>query len=455
MDKQMEYAKTNKDRFLNELFECLKIESISAVPEKEQEVIACGNWFCDKLKSIGVENVELKETKGYPAVYGDLMKAGKDKPTLMVYGHYDVQPVDPIEKWDSPPFEPKIKDDYIYCRGVADDKGQVLPHIFALESILKTGGSLPFNLKVFIEGEEEAGTGGTEKFVEDNKDLLACDAVVLSDTAWMAHDKPTIIYALRGIVYYEVKFFGPSLDLHSGIYGGRVPNTLNVMARVMSRLHDEDWHIAISGIYDDVVPLSDDEKKSFAEVSISDDALKKEVGVDALIGEKGFTSTERNWARPALDINGVWGGYMDDGAKTVISAEGGFKVSMRIVPNQDPAKITELLKKYIKSICPAGVRCEVELLHSGKPVMVKRDGEFIKLAQDSIEKAFGMRPILVREGASIPITETFKTSLKADSIMMGLGLSDDRIHSPNERFKVNHFFSGIDALIHFYTNAGK
>lgn len=453
MEEVLKYIRDNRERHLAQMIECLKMESISADPSKEPEIRKCGEWLVELLKSIGFENASLKETGGLPAVYADWLHAGEDKPTIMCYGHYDVQPVDPIDKWKTPPFEPEIRDGYIYARGSCDDKSQFLTHIFGLEALLKTQKRLPVNVKVFLESEEEGGTGSTHKFVEENADILSCDAVVLSDTAWFSHTLPTMIYSLRGIAYFEVKVIGPNRDLHSGQYGGKVQNTLNSMARIIAKLHDDDGRIAIPGIYDDVRPVEEDERKEFAKVSEPDAALMKELGVDALWGEKGFTSSERNWARPALDVNGIWGGYMAEGSKTVIAHEGGFKISMRLVPDQRIERVHKLLDEYIQKICPPGAVAKVELLHGGEPVMVATDNPFIGCAQDAMEQAFGKRPVLVREGASVPITAEFQKVLNATPIMMGFGLIDDDIHSPNERFKLDHFYKGIEACFHFYSGA--
>lgn len=455
MDKILAYIERNNQRYLEEMIECLKIESVSADSTKEKEVRRCGEWCVNKLKSIGFENADLLETGGMPAVYGEWLGAGRDRPMLMVYGHYDVQPPDPVEKWDSPPFVPTLKEGYIYGRGTSDDKSQLLTHIFALESFMKVHGKLPVNVKVFLEGEEEGGTGSTHKFVASHSKLLSCDAVVVSDTSWPTADQPTIIYALRGIVYFEVRLKGPVKDLHSGVYGGKVRNPLNAMAEIISKLHDENGRIAIPGIYDDVAELTPEEKKEFAKVAESDESIMKELEVDALWGEKGYTSTERNWGRPALDVNGMWGGYMAEGSKTVIPSECGFKVSIRLVANQKVKKVKKLFIDHIKKICPAGVTADVEFMNYGDPVMVPINNKFIGCAQNAVEKAFGKRPALVREGASVPITACFLDKLKAPSIMMGLGLNNDNIHSPNERFKLDHFYKGIKASAYFFNEAAE
>jgi len=453
MDKVLKYIEENKQRHLDKMLECVRMETISALPEKEPEIKRCGEWLVGMLKEMGFENASLKDTGGLPAVYADWLHAGADKPTIMVYGHYDVQPVDPVEQWTSPPFEPVVKDGWIYGRGTSDDKSQFFTHLCALESIMKVEGKLPVNVKVFLESEEEGGTGSTHKFVKENKELLACDAVTVSDTPWESPDQPTMIYALRGLAYFEVKVKGPNRDLHSGLYGGKVQNTLNAMAKIIASLHDDDGRLTIPGIYDDVAKLTEAERADFAKVAEKDEAVMKDLGVDALWGEKGFTATERNWARPAFDVNGVWGGYAAEGAKTVIASEGGFKISMRLVANQDPKRVRKLVEDYVRKICPPGVTAEVEYLHGADPVMFPLTNPFIKTAQDAVEKAFGKSPALVRMGASIPITAAFLEDLGAPSVLMGFGLNEDAIHSPNEKFKLEHYYKGIVACAHFYAEA--
>jgi acetylornithine deacetylase/succinyl-diaminopimelate desuccinylase-like protein len=445
----LDYVKANQDNFLKDLLVWLRIPSISALPENAGDVRKAGEWVADRLNKAGFENVGLKETTGHPAVYGEWLHA-PGKPTILVYGHYDVQPVDPIEKWSSAPFEPVIKDGWIYGRGTSDDKAQVATHLFALESILKIRGKLPCNVKVFIEGEEEGGTGGTAAFVEAHRDLLACDAVAISDTSWHSPELPTIVYALRGMAYFHVDVYGPNRDLHSGVYGGMIQNPLNAIARIISKLQDEDGKITIPGYYDDVIKLTDVEKAEFKKVEIPEEKLAEELGVTRLWGEKGYTALERNWGRPSFDVHGIWGGFSGEGAKTVIAAEGGFKVSSRLVAGQDPEKVGRQFQEYIHEICPPGVRVKVTYLHGATPVMVPVDSPFITAGQNAFEKTFGIRPALVREGASIPITATFLTALNAPSIMVGYGLNEDNIHSPNEKFKLEHFKKGIECGVRLY-----
>ncbi|HOD08439.1 MAG TPA: dipeptidase [Myxococcota bacterium] len=445
----LEYVKQNQDRFLAELFDWLRIPSVSALPEHNDDVRKAGLWVVDKLNSIGFENVGLKETTGHPAVYGEWLHA-PGKPTILVYGHYDVQPVDPIDQWVAQPFEPVIKNGFIYGRGTSDDKGQVATHLFALESILKVHGSLPCNVKVFIEGEEEGGTGGTEAFVLANRDLLACDAVAISDTGWYAPDLPTIVYALRGMAYFQVDVFGPNRDLHSGSYGGMVQNPLNAIGKLIAALQDVDGRITVPGYYDDVAILSEVEKAEFRKVETPESEVAADLGVPALWGEKGFSAIERNWARPSFDVHGIWGGFSGEGAKTVIASRGGFKFSSRIVANQDPERVAMAFKAHLQNLCPPGVTIDVKYLHGATPVMVPVDSPFIVAGQNAIEQVFGKRPVLVREGASIPITATFLTALNAPSIMVGYGLLEDNIHSPNEKLKLDHFQKGIECGVVLY-----
>ncbi|MBI4212195.1 MAG: dipeptidase [Deltaproteobacteria bacterium] len=445
-----DYVEQNKERYLRSLIDFVKIQSVSADPKRANEVRRAGQWTADILKNIGFENVGLKETGGHPAVYGEWLKAGTDKPTILCYGHTDVQPEDPMEKWTTPPFDPVVKNGNLYGRGADDNKGQCLTQLFGLEALMKLDGKLPVNVKVFLEGEEEGGTGATEKFVFDNAKLLACDAVAISDTAWHSAEMPTIVTSLRGMAYLEVIVRGPSRDLHSGVYGGKVQNPLNAMGKIIAKIQDENGVVQIPGFYDDVVPLSDKEKAEFRAVGDEDEWLKKDLGVKALWGEKGYTTLERNWGRPSCDVHGIWGGYAGKGTKTVIAAEGGFKISSRIVANQDPEKIAKLYEEYLKKICPPGVTLEIKVLHLAYPMMVPIDSPFLEAAATAFEKGFGKRARMVREGASIPITAAFLRALKAPSIMVGYGLNSDNIHSPDECFPLDHLYNGIVTNYHLY-----
>jgi len=454
MEKVLSYIKDNEKRYLDELIEWLKIESISCDSTKNDETRKAGKWIADRIEKAGFENTRLIETGGHPVVYADWLHA-EGKPTIMVYGHYDVQPTDPIEKWTTEPFNPTIKDGKIYGRGTSDDKGQLYTHICALEAMLKQDGKLPVNIKFFIEGEEEAGSEHSTPFVEQNKELLACDAVAVSDTAWHSKDIPTVIYALRGLCYMEFHVKGPKRDLHSGVYGGMLQNPLNAVGKLIASLQDENGVIQIPGFYDDVLPLKDEEKKEFAAIGNHDKEMMEDLGVNALWGEKGFTSLERNWGRPSMDVNGIWGGFSGEGAKTVITADGGFKVSSRLVANQNPDKIKKLFEDYINEQCPPGVTVETIYHHGGEPIMVDIDNPFLRAGQRAFEKAFGKKPTMVREGASIPITATFVKELKAAPIMVGFGLPDDNIHSNDEKLDLDNFYKGITCNALMYTEFAK
>ncbi|OGQ21445.1 MAG: hypothetical protein A3C46_08655 [Deltaproteobacteria bacterium RIFCSPHIGHO2_02_FULL_44_16] len=455
MNDIMQYLESNKQRYLQTLIDFIKIPSVSADPKRKPEVYRAANFCADHLKRIGFEHVRVYDTAGQPCVYGDWLHAGPEKPTILCYGHTDVQPEDPLEKWDHPPFDAVVKEGRIYARGANDNKGQYLTQFFALEAMLAKRKILPVNVKVFLEGEEEVGGEATEAFVRKNPELLSCDAVALSDTAWHAEDLPSICYSLRGICYLEVKVKGPNRDLHSGVYGGKIQNPLNALANIIAKLQDDHGVIQIPGFYDDVAPLSDEERKAFKAIGDDDAALKKDLGITALWGEQGYTSAERNWGRPSLDIHGIWGGYAGPGAKTVIASEGGFKVSSRLVANQDPHKIFRLYEEYLQKITPPGVEIEVKLIHGGSPMMVPFDSPYLHAGILAFEKGFGKKPILVREGASIPITAVFASVLKAPSILMGYGLHSDRIHSPNESFRLDHFYKGMLTNVYLYDELAK
>ncbi len=444
------YLKSSANKFEQEMIDWLKIESISRDSTKNAETRRAANWLVKKLKDIGIENVMLIETGGHPAVYGDWLHAA-GKSTVLVYGHYDVMPADQDEEWTTPPFIPTIRDGNIYGRGASDDKGQLLTHVFALEGFLRETGQLPVNVKFFIEGEEEMGSEYSVPFVEQNADLLACDVVTISDTSWCSEKIPTIIYGLRGICYMEFIVKGPNRDLHSGMYGGTVQNPLNAMAKIIAQLQDDNGVVLVPHFYDDVVPLTAAEKKTFAVISDSDEDLTSELGLAALWGEKGYTTLERNWGRPSLDVHGVWGGYSGEGAKTVIATHGGFKVSCRLVGNQDSINIKNLVEMYVKDVCPPGVTVEARYHRGGDPTLVSIDNFYIKSAATALEKAFGMRPAFVRDSASfIPITAVFVKTLKAAVVFMGFGLPDDCIHASDEKMNLKNFHRGIAANAYMY-----
>ena len=449
MKNVLEYTEKNKERYLDELIDFLKIPSISELPEHKEDVRRAANWIADEMKRIGIENVRLEETPGHPIVYGEWLNAGADKPTVLFYGHYDVQPVDPLDEWNTPPFEPTIKDNKIYGRGTCDDKAQLFVHIKAIEAILKENGKLPINVKLLIEGEEEAGTSNLESFIIDHKELLAADVALISDTKWFNEETPSISYALRGMCYVEVTVKGPFQDLHSGTYGGAVDNPCNVLCSMIARLKDEYGRITIPGFYDDVIELEEDERAGYAELPFDYKKYCKDLSIKDTRGEHNYTVVEQTWARPTLDVNGITGGFQGDGAKTIIPAKASAKFSMRLVPWQKFTDIAEKVEYYLKQLAPPTVEIEVEILHGGDPVMAQRKGEAMNAAMEAMEIAFGKKPVFMRAGGSIPVTGTFQKELNAEPILMGLGVPNDNIHGPNEKFNLPNFFGGITASVLF------
>ncbi len=455
MEKLFSYIDENKERYVSELVEFLEIPSISSLSEHNEDTLECANWVVDHIKSIGIENAHLVPTPGHPIVYAEWLEAGEDAPTILIYGHYDVQPVDPIELWTTKPFEPTIRDGKIFARGASDDKGQVLVHLKAIESLFKIYGTLPVNIKLMIEGEEEAGSSNLETFIENNKEMLKCDTVLVSDTEWFADDLPSICYSLRGISFVEVKVVGPNRDLHSGTFGGAVDNPINVLAWMISQLKDNYGRITIPGFYDDVVDLTVEEREGFKELPFDLEEYKKDLDVKELHGEIGYTTLERTWARPSLDLNGIKGGFIGEGAKTVLPSEASAKISMRLVANQTADDITKKILDYLVKLAPPTVKVEVNELHGGNPVLVKRDGKAISTAMEALEMAFGVKPVFMREGGSIPIVEKFESVLNAPTVLMGLGLPGDNIHSPNENFDLKNYIGGVAASAIFLNNIAK
>ncbi len=456
------YIEKNKDRFLDELIELLKIPSISADPAYKKDVIKTAEAVKKQLEKAGCDTVEICETPGYPIVYGEKM-IDKKLPTILVYGHYDVQPPDPLDLWESPPFEPVIKktklhpEGAIYARGSCDDKGQMYMHVKALEYMTKTD-QLPCNVKFMIEGEEEVGSSSLEWFVTKNRKKLANDVILISDTGMIAKDTPSITTGLRGLSYVEVEVTGANRDLHSGLYGGAVANPINVLAKMIASLHDKNNHITIPGFYDDVENLSKKERTKMAEAPFNLKDYEESIDIDAVYGEKGYSTNERNSIRPTLDVNGIWGGYIGEGAKTVIASKASAKISMRLVPNQDWKKITELFKKHFESIAPEGVRVKVKPHHGGQAYVTPIDSLGYKAAEKAYEETFGKTPIPQRSGGSIPIVALFEKELKSKSILMGFGLDSDAIHSPNEHFGIWNYLKGIETIpqfYHFFTEMSK
>jgi acetylornithine deacetylase/succinyl-diaminopimelate desuccinylase-like protein len=440
IDPVLSYLADHQERHLEQLCEWLRMPSISSVSEHREDVQRAARFVADELRDLGL-TVEIIPTDGHPLVYAQ-SEQRPDRKTLLFYGHYDVQPVDPLDLWDSPPFEPVIKDGRVYARGASDDKGQVYCHIKALEAYLKQGLDLPVNVKLIIEGEEECGGHGIYKYTEANRQKLACDAVVISDTTLYNEETPAVCYSLKGLCFMEIRLRGPARDLHSGSYGGVVQNPGNALCEIVARLKDADGRCLVPGFYDDVLDLEQDERDAFAALNYTDALLREETGAPAAYGEKGYTTLERMWARPTCDVNGLNSGYGGEGAKTIIPARAVAKVSMRLVPNQDPAKIAAAFQQYVQSICPPGIVCEVENLHNAQPVLVKRGSPLMQAGIRALEAGFGNKAVFIREGGSIPIVGTFQSSLEAPVLLLGYGLSTDNIHSPNEKFELASFTGG-------------
>ncbi len=442
------YIEKNKDRFLSELFELLRIPSVSADPKHKNDVIKTAEVVKEKLVAAGADKVEICQTAGYPIVYGEKIINAK-LPTVLMYGHYDVQPADPLELWTSGPFEPVIKDGKIYARGACDDKGQMYMHIKAFEYMMQTN-SLPCNIKFMIEGEEEVGSDNLGTFVKNNKAKLKADVILISDTGIIANDIPSITVGLRGLSYMEVEVTGPNRDLHSGLYGGAVANPINILCEMIAKMKDEKNHITIPGFYDDVEVLSTEERAEMAKAPFSLEEYKKSLDLSDVQGEEGYTTNERNSIRPTLDVNGIWGGYTGEGAKTVIASKANAKISMRLVPNQSSEKITELFTNYFKSIAPKSVKVKVTAHHGGEPVVTSSSSVAYKAASKAMEITFGKKPVPVRSGGSVPIVAMFKSELGLDSVLMGFGLDSDAIHSPNEHYGVFNYLKGIETIPYFY-----
>ncbi|MEQ9301647.1 MAG: dipeptidase [Cyclobacteriaceae bacterium] len=442
------YIEDNKQRFLDELFELLRIPSVSADSKFKADVQKAAEYLKTKFNEAGVDKVEIKPTKGHPIVYAEKMISA-DLPTVLVYGHYDVQPADPYDLWETPPFEPTIRDERIYARGSSDDKGQMYMHIKAFEALMNSA-ELPCNVKFMIEGEEEVGSDNLAEFVANNKDLLKADVILISDTGIINNDNPSITVGLRGLTYVEVEVTGPNRDLHSGMYGGAVANPINVLCEMITSLTDENGHITIPGFYDKVAELSASERAEMAKAPFNLDAYKNELKIGEEFGEKGFTTLERTGIRPTLDVNGIWGGYIGEGAKTVLPSKAFAKISMRLVPNQVSDEITELFTSHFKSIAPKSVKVEVRPHHGGEPAVIPTDSVAYQAAKDAFTEAWGKEPIPMREGGSIPIVALFQKELGLDSMLMGFGLDEDAIHSPNESYGLFNYYKGIETITLFY-----
>jgi len=453
--KAIEFAHSQKDRFLEELFALLRVPSISTLPEHAGDVRFVAEMLVAELKRIGMENVRLIETEGHPLVYADWLHAD-GKPTCLCYGHYDVQPAEPLEEWLSPPFEPTVRNGNVYARGAVDDKGQMYMHLKALESMLKTDGELPLNIRVLLEGEEEVGGEAIAKYVAEHPAELKSDFALISDTELFAPDLPTLCVGLRGMIYTEIEARGSKTDLHSGMYGGAAPNAFVALAQVIAQLKDAEGHVMIPGFYSKVASPSEDELKAWKSLPFDEEEYRqKEVGSSVLTGESGYSVLERTWSRPTLDVHGMPGGFIGAGAKTVIPAKAVAKVSMRLVPDMKPQETFALYKKYVESLCPKGIQLEVRLIHSGEAIVIGTDNPYIKAAQKALHDVWGKDTVFIRSGGSIPIVGDFERNLKIPSVMMGFGLPDDNLHAPNEKFHLANFDRGIDSLIHFFAEVGK
>lgn len=442
------YLEANKQRFLDELFDLLRIPSVSADSKFKGDVRRAAEFVRDKLTEAGLDNAQLYETPGHPVVYAEKI-VDSARPTVLVYGHYDVQPADPYELWNTPPFEPTIRNERIYARGACDDKGQFYMHIKAIEAMMATDG-LPCNVKVMIEGEEEVGSDHLGTFVVEHRDMLKADVILISDTSIISNEAPSLETGLRGLSYVEVQVTGANRDLHSGVYGGGVANPINVLCEMIASLHDEQGRITIPEFYDKVVDLSGEERAELAKAPFDLEEYKRDLAINDVMGEAGYSTTERTSIRPTLDVNGIWGGYMGEGAKTVLPSVASAKISMRLVPDQTPEEITELFTKHFMSIAPAGVTVQVKPHHGGMPYVTPVDSVEFEAASKAFEDAWGKKPVPTRGGGSIPITALFEKELGIKSILMGFGLDSDALHSPNESYGLFNFYKGIETIPYFY-----
>lgn len=443
-----DYQEKNKDRFLKELFDLLRIPSISAKSEHKPDMMKCAEAIKQRLLDAGADKVEIYETKGHPVVYGEKI-IDPSKPTVLVYGHYDVQPAEPLELWKSKPFDPEIRDGKIYARGSCDDKGQMFMHVKALEILTKTN-TLENNIKFCIEGEEEIGSPNLGDFVKTHKELLKADCILISDSSMISIDTPSLDIGVRGLSYIEVEVTGPNRDLHSGVYGGAVANPITILCKIIASLHDENNHITIPGFYDDVVEATKEERELMARAPYNEKEYMDDLGVKALWGEKGFSTNERTGIRPTLEVNGIWGGYTGEGSKTVLPSKAFAKISARLVPNQESDKITELLIKHLEKITPPYVTLKASLHHGGEPYGTPIESKAYQAAAKAVEATFGKEPIPVKGGGSIPICALFEKELGIKIVFMGFGLDSDNIHSPNEKFDVANFYKGIETIPYFH-----
>ena len=450
----IDFINTSRDRYLEELKQYLAIPSVSALPEHNEDMRRCAAWTADQMQAIGLQNVRVIDTAGHPVVYGDWLNA-PGAPTVLFYGHYDVQPVDPVDQWISPPFEGTVRDNELFARGATDDKGQLFMHLKALEAYLRQDGRLPINVRAIFEGEEEIGSPNLDQFIREHKDELACDVVVISDSPMFDRGVPSICFGLRGLAYFQVDLRGTTTDLHSGSFGGAVANPAFVLAQVLSQMKDRGGRIKIPGFYDDVRELTEREREEYKRLPFNEKQYRKGLGAPKLHGETGYSTLERVWARPTFEVNGLLAGFTGEGAKTVIPATAMAKVSMRLVPNQDPDKIARLFEDYVRKASPKSVELKVTRMHGGMPWMTELDNRFVQAAARAIELGFGKSPVYTREGGSIPVVSTFQSVLNAPTVLFGVGLPDENAHAPNEKLDLENFFGGIIASAYLYDEIAK
>ena len=454
MDKIFDFINVNRDHYVEQLKTYLAIPSISALPAHADDVRRCAEWSVAELSRIGMHNARLVETPGHPVVYAEWLGA-EGAPTILFYGHYDVQPVDPVELWTSPPFEATVRDGELFARGAVDDKGQVFMHMKAIEAHLSQTGRLPVNIKVILEGEEEVGSANLDDFIKANKDLLKADVVVISDSPMFDRDVPSICYGLRGLAYFQIDVRGTKSDLHSGSFGGAVVNPAIALATALAGMKDKSGRVKIPGFYDDVVPLREEERQEFAKLPFNEKRYRMDLGAPKLFGESGYTTLERVWARPTFEVNGLLSGFTGDGAKTVIPAVAMAKVSMRLVPNQQPEKIAELFEAYLKQVMSKSVSFELTRMHGGKPWMTSFDNQYVQAAGRAIERGFGKAPVFNREGGSIPVVATFQEELGLPCVLFGVGLPDENAHAPDEKIDLGNFHNGVIASAALYDEIGR
>ncbi len=453
MPKEVEaydrYLQEHQETHLQELFEFLRIPSVSALSEHKGDIRRGAEWVAAQMKKVGLTRAEIIPTAGHPLVYGEWLER-PGQPTVLVYGHYDVQPVDPLELWETPPFEPQVRDGQLYARGSSDDKGQVFMHLKAVETLLAVDGSLPLNFKFLIEGEEEIGGEHLDQFIRENHELLKSDVLVISDTTMFDRGLPALCTGLRGLAVMEVRLEGPSTDLHSGLFGGAVQNPIHALAELVAGLHRPDGSVAVEGFYDRVRPAAAAEKASLAALPFSDEEFRQEVGAPALFGEAGYSTLERLWTRPTLEVNGIGGGFQGEGTKTVIPSGAFAKITCRLVPDQDPEEIVTLVEAHLRKRCPAGVRLHVRRMQGGKPTLVSPDHPAVTAAANALTEAFGVRPAFIRMGGSIPVVQTFQDELKVPVVLLGFSLPDEKFHAPNEHFDLGNYRNGLRTLCRYW-----